>query len=275
MMDFLTFCRVQGILIDHLPLMGEWKRYPTEDHPRSRNGAVKYLGTHGFAQNHALSTEVSLWQSEEKYDLKKQESISKLVQDAEREKLTRQKAAADKAAFILKNAQFAQHQYLKDKGFPDEHGYVFLSEGISLLVIPMRVKNALVGVQLIDPDGNKRFLFGQRTSNAEFIFDNKGPHIFCEGYATALSIRLALKNLKKRYTIHVCFSAGNMLKVSDGMQGHIVCDNDESKTGENTAKRIGLPFWISEIIGEDFNDFQRRLGLFKAGQSLTQSLKFG
>ena len=274
-MDFLTFCRVQGILIDHLPLMGEWKRYPTEDHPRSRNGAVKYLGTHGFAQNHALSTEVSLWQSEEKYDLKKQESISKLVQDAEREKLTRQKAAADKAAFILKNAQFAQHQYLKDKGFPDEHGYVFLSEGISLLVIPMRVKNALVGVQLIDPDGNKRFLFGQRTSNAEFIFDNKGPHIFCEGYATALSIRLALKNLKKRYTIHVCFSAGNMLKVSDGMQGHIVCDNDESKTGENTAKRIGLPFWISEIIGEDFNDFQRRLGLFKAGQSLTQSLKFG
>ena len=274
-MDFLTFCRVQGILIDHLPLMGEWKRYPTEDHPRSRNGAVKYLGTHGFAQNHALSTEVSLWQSEEKYDLKKQESISKLVQDAEREKLTRQKAAADKAAFILKNAQFAQHQYLKDKGFPDEHGYVFLSEGISLLVIPMRVKNALVGVQLIDPDGNKRFLFGQRTSNAEFIFDNKGPHIFCEGYATALSIRLALKNLKKRYTIHVCFSAGNMLKVSDGMEGHIVADNDESKTGENTAKRIGLPFWISEIIGEDFNDFQRRLGLFKAGQSLTQSLKFG
>ena len=274
-MDFLTFCRVQGILIDHLPLMGEWKRYPTEDHPRSRNGAVKYLGTHGFAQNHATSTEVSLWQSEEKYDLKKQESISKAVQDAEQDKVKRQKEAADKAAFILKNSQFCQHQYLKDKGFPDEHGYVFIKEGIPSLVIPMRVKNSLVGVQLIDPDGNKKFLFGQRTSNAEFIFDNKGPHIFCEGYATALSIRMALKNLKKRYTIHVCFSAGNMLKVSDGMEGHIVADNDESKTGENTAKRIGLPFWISEVIGEDFNDFQRRIGLFRAGQSLTQSLKFG
>lgn len=274
-MDFLAFCRVQGILIDHLPLMGEWKRYPTEDHPRSRNGAVKYLGTHGFAQNHATSTEVSLWQSEEKYDIKKQESISKAVQDAERDKLKRQKEAADKAAFILKNSQFAQHQYLKDKGFPDEHGYVFMKEGVPLLVIPMRVKNALVGVQLIDPDGNKKFLFGQRTSNAEFIFDNKGPHIFCEGYATALSIRMALKNLKKRYTIHVCFSAGNMLKVSDGMQGHIVADNDESKTGENTAKRIGLPFWISEIEGFDFNDHHKYFGLFKAGISLTQSLKFG
>jgi len=137
------------------------------------------------------------------------------------------------------------------------------------------VKNSLVGVQLIDPDGNKRFLFGQRTSNAEFIFDNKGPHIFCEGYATALSIRLALKNLKKRYTIHVCFSAGNMLKVSDGMEGHIVADNDVSKTGETTAKRIGLPFWISEMIEEDFNDFQKRVGIFRAGQSLTQSLKLG
>jgi putative DNA primase/helicase len=147
-----------------------------------------------------------------------------------------------------------------------------MKEGVPLLVIPMRVKNALVGVQLIDPDGNKKFLFGQRTSNAEFIFDNKGPHIFCEGYATALSIRMALKNLKKRYTIHVCFSAGNMLKVSDGMQGHIVADNDESKTGENTAKRIGLPFWISEIEGFDFNDHHKYFGLFKASQSLIKIL---
>ena len=60
-MDFITFARSHGIIINELPPVGVWKRYKTEDHPKKRNGAVKFMGTHGFVQNHATSTVVSLW----------------------------------------------------------------------------------------------------------------------------------------------------------------------------------------------------------------------
>ena len=63
MSDFLSFCRDHGIIIESLPQQyGVWKRYPTVDHPRKRNGAVKWLETHGFVQNHALMSEPALWQ---------------------------------------------------------------------------------------------------------------------------------------------------------------------------------------------------------------------
>jgi putative DNA primase/helicase len=117
-------------------------------------------------------------------------------------------------------------------------------------------------------------LFGQRTSNAEFIWDNKGPHVLCEGYATGLSIRAAMKALKRRYTLHVCFSAGNMEKIAASLQGgFLVADNDASQTGLNTAKKIGWPFWMSDITGEDFNDFHQRVGLFKSSQSLGKIIR--
>ena len=38
--------------------------------------------------------------------------------------------------------------------------------------------------------------------------------IFCEGYATGLSIRAAMRAIKMRYTIYICFSAGNMKEVA-------------------------------------------------------------
>ena len=63
-MNFLNFCAAHGILLDHYPPVGVWKRYPTEDKPRKRNGAVKFMGDHGFVQNHATDVEVSVWKSD-------------------------------------------------------------------------------------------------------------------------------------------------------------------------------------------------------------------
>ena len=60
-MDFIQFARSHGIIINELPPVGVWKRYRTEDHPKKKNGSVKYLVTHGFVQNHALSTVTALW----------------------------------------------------------------------------------------------------------------------------------------------------------------------------------------------------------------------
>lgn len=270
-MDFISFCQAHGIIINSPPPVGVWKRFPTQDHPKKRNGAVKYMGTHAYVQNHATDTEVSIWRGEAQQH--QQRDFKALAEKAERERLAMQREAVSKAAAILNQCQIGNHAYLKAKGFPDEGGNVMVSEGKQTLVIPMRVGSSLVGCQLIDEEGNKRFLYGQRTSGAEFCFNNKGPHIVCEGYATALSVRAALKAMKRRYTIHVCFSAGNMKKVAATIEsGLVIADNDESGTGERTAKEIGWPYWMSDVVGEDANDMHQRLGLFKFSQSLVKSL---
>lgn len=272
MTDFIAFARAHGILIDHLPPIGVWRRYPTEDHQRKRNGAVKFMGTHGFVQNWAMNTEVEVWRGDASasVDMNK---IRRNAQQAERRRIEQQEAAAKKAGWIMHQCQTGHHPYLEAKGFKDEQGNVWKTGGGLVLVIPMRVGHRLVGCQFIREDGEKKFLFGQRTSEASFVFDNKGPHILCEGYATGLSIRAAMKALKRRYTLHICFSAGNMVKVAATLpRGFVVADNDESKAGEDAAKRIGWPYWMPPEVGMDANDLHRRDGLFKFSQSLNKAM---
>jgi putative DNA primase/helicase len=189
---------------------------------------------------------------------------------AEQDVKQRQADAIKRAVGMLNNSVIQTHPYLVNKGFPDEEGHVFFQGGDPVLLIPMRVGKSLVGVQQIDREGTKRFLYGQKTAGATFTFDNKGVNIVCEGYATALSVRLALKHMKMRYTIHVCFSAGNMVRVAGGLQhGLVIADNDQSGTGQQAAAEIGWPVWMSDVCGEDANDFHQRVGLFGLTQSLT------
>ena len=272
-MEFISFCRAHGILIDIPPPIGVWRRYPTDDHPRKRNGAVKFMGDHGFVQNHATDTEVSLWQTETpvKIDRKK---IARDMREADAKRLADQADAVKRAAFILSQTVLGKHEYLNAKGFEGAEDMIWGHEGKKTLVVPMRVDGHLVGCQLIESDGSKKFLYGQRTSNAELIIDNKGVHILCEGYATALSIQAALKKMSRRYTIHVCFSAGNMKKVAQGLpDGLLIADNDKSGTGERVAKEIGWKYWMSDVVGEDANDTHQRLGVLRFGLSLVRSLK--
>jgi putative DNA primase/helicase len=272
-MQLLDFCRLHGVIVDREPPIGLWKRYPTQDKPTHRNGAVKYMGTHAFIQNHATMTEIEVWHAEGDSAMDPNKA-RKLVEAAHRDIREKQEKAAQKAGFILHQCQIGYHPYLEKKGFKEEQGNIWKKDDELLLVIPMRVGHRLVGCQLIDSEGGKRFLGGQRTSNATFTFDNKGAHILVEGYATALSVKEALKALKKRYTLHVCFSAGNLAKVASTLpSGFVVCDNDASRTGENTAIKTGFPYWMSDTVGEDFNDFHQRVGLFRASQSLSKVIR--
>jgi len=268
MMDFVQFARLHGVLIDSLPPVGVWRRLKTEDKPGHRNGAVKYMGTHGFVQNHATMTEVALWRNESDSPVAVQQ-VQRIAQQAARETAQAQQRAAEKAAWILAQCTTKPHPYIAAKGFPDEPVNVWDREDGPVMVIPMWIAGKVAGCQLITEAGDKKFLSGQRTGHAEFIFANRGPHILCEGYATALSIRHALRNLKRPYTLHVTFSAGNMVKVASGLPGgFIVADNDASATGERVAKEIGWPYWMSDRVGEDANDFFLRRGLFALAQGL-------
>ena len=270
-MDFLNFCAAHGIIINHLPPIGVWKRYPTTDHPKKRNGAVKFMGDHAFVQNHATDTDVSVWNTDAPVNIDSAK-IARMAREAEDAKRKAQWEAAAKAKEIIAQTKLAKHEYLKAKGFPDEWGKVLVKDGEQILVVPMWIDGNLVGCQLIKEDGSKKFLFGQRTANAEFCIDNRGVDILCEGYATALSAQRAMKSLKRPYTIHVCFSAGNMKKIAEGKRGLVLADNDASGTGERVAKEIGWPYWMSDVLGEDANDYLMRVGLFKFSQSLTPLL---
>lgn len=184
-----------------------------------------------------------------------------------------QQQAARKGAWIMHQCVQEQHAYLDSKGYPDLKGAVWRpSPEQNLLCIPMRVDGALVGIQMIDRFGSKKYLTGQRTSEAEYVIDNSGTgakHFYVEGYATGLSLRDCLKSMSMRYVIHVTFSAGNLVKVAAKHgTGLVIADQDASGTGQKAGAATGLPVFLPPTEGQDFNDLHRATSTFRAAQAL-------
>ena len=97
-MDFIEFCRDCGIVIDTLPPYGVWRRYPTVDHPRKRNGAVKWMESHGFVQNHAVMSEPRRWVRNERTE--RPLSQDEIRQARERAQIQKRKEQNERAAAI-------------------------------------------------------------------------------------------------------------------------------------------------------------------------------
>jgi putative DNA primase/helicase len=260
-LDFVAFCRSVGILIDSLPPIGRWKRYPTEDHPRKRNGAVKFMGDRGVVQNHATMQDVAIWHTDTPAVVIDRAFIRREAK-RERERIAAgRKEAAQKAQAMLKAASLSTHPYLAAKGFPEMQGLV--SEG--RLLVPMHVDTRVVGLQVIAEDGSKKFLHGQQSGGATYAI-GKGIKLWCEGYATGLSVHAAAHAARIKAMVVVTFSAHNLRDLA--RDGFVIADNDVSGTGEAAAKATGLPYWLSERCPEDFNDYMRRVGLFGASQAV-------
>jgi putative DNA primase/helicase len=279
MMYFQDFACAHGIQIDRLQDDGKWHRVPTQAHPKKKNGAYRYCTTHGHIQDHAQHLEPILWTPDADQIAKIDHvGIAKRAKAASDEIRAGQDAAAKRAAWIMHQCQQEPHPYLESKGFPEELINVWEDEkaGDRKMVVPMRYNGQIVGAQTISdkPGFEKRFLFGQRTSGTSYVIDNKGPHWYCEGYATGLSVRAALKASKARYTLVICFSASNLLKLAK--QGFVVADHDhpsqvapnEGGMGVKVATETGLPFWSAGKPGYDFNDYAREAGIFRASQEL-------
>lgn len=281
-MDIITYAKGHGVIIEQLVEDGRWHRVRTTDKPGKKNGAYMSRGTYGFVQNHATMPEADMWKPDA-HELAQVDhaAMARRQKEAADQIKREQEAAAKRAGWILQNCQKTTHRYLQYKGFPEELGNVWFDEKhqVNKLCIPMFVDRRVVGLQTIsDGEGfEKRFLYGQRTSEAVYVIDNRGPKVFAEGYVTALSVRAALQALKVRYTLFVCFSAANMKKIAANHgEGIVIGDYDKPSEhvphaggmGLKVCQDIGLPFWTSREVGVDFNDFCRRDGLFKASQAL-------
>ena len=222
------------------------------------------------------------WRDDEKHarpsqaalEARRREALERqTIEGQERERVAQE--AARKAAWIMQQTKLEQHAYLHSKGWPDARGAVWWAgDDQNLLCIPMRIGDGLVGVQMIDRKGEKRYLSGQRTSEAEYVISNNGRGAkdwFCEGYATGLSLRDCLNALRMRYRIHVTFSASNLVKVAQKYgDGYVVADRDESQTGERAAQKTGLPYFLPEH--GDFNDLHKKAGIFSASQTIRKWL---
>ena len=269
-MRFEDFARVHGLILNSLQL-DRWIPTPTEDHPRSSNGRYKFLGNVGWVQNWATMDKPATWFAEGHTIDSPQ--IKKSIDDSKARQIESAERASKKAGWILHQTELKSHPYLVAKGFPEEQGNVWVKDGKEILVIPMRIDGRIVGVQLINDEGDKKFLHGQTTKGASFCMNAKGIPIFCEGYATALSIRECMKASNIKYAIYVCFSASNMKHIARTVGGgFIVADNDPNCIGEKTAKETGKPYWLSETVGDDFNDYHQRIGTFRASQNLKKTL---
>jgi putative DNA primase/helicase len=270
-MIFEDFAKMHGLIIQGLE-SHKWISTPTEDHPRSKNGRYKFLGDVGWVQNWATMDKPEIWRLEGEF--KPNPQFTKARDESNRQRIELANKASSKAGWIMHQTELKNHPYLVKKGFADMLMPVWdTPEGGGKLVVAMRRDGKIVGCQLISEEGDKKFLYGQTSKGATFTMDAKGIHIFCEGFATGLSIQAVMRANKMRYTIHVCFSAGNMKEVARGFpNGIIIADNDNSGVGESVAKDAGKPYWLSDTVGEDFNDYHIRVGLFQASQSLKKFL---
>lgn len=201
-------------------------------------------------------------------------AAERLTQEGQ-ERIRLARAASLKAEWILSQCRRERHTYLDSKGFTEQEGLVWwAADDTNLLVIPMHVGRNLVGVQLIDRTGGKKYLSGQVTSKAEYCID--GGHQgasdwWVEGYASGLSLQACLHALKLRYRIHITFSAGNLKRMAHS--GYVVADNDASNTGALAAQATSLPYFLPPGVGCDINDMHQRDGTFKTSQALGRWLR--
>ena len=281
MSDFLNFAAERGLEIRHLD-MNRWARCPTVDHPNKRNGAYFFAGDFGHVQNWAIMEKPDTWQENKPRTPYQQQELHSRMEASRKayalERAEGQRKAANKAKWILSHCSLEQHAYLDSKGFPKLQGNVWKpsEDQQPILVIPMFFDGKLCGCQLIGVDGSKKFLTGQRTNDAVFTFDGRGQEYLCEGFATALSVKAVLNALKRPYTIKACFSAGNLGRVAKAHPAaFVIADNDQSGTGQRVAAESGLKWWMPPDVGQDFNDFHKELGTFKASQILRKHLDAG
>jgi len=277
-MDFRSFARTNGVEIKDLRADDRIHRCPTTEHPASRNGAFFFDGYRGWVQNWETGEPLIWWNDPNakpwNESEKREWALRRRV--AEDEKSKGHAMAARKASMLITSATKDTHPYLKAKGLVDVQALIGQA---GELLVPMRDfrDNALLGIQtirLVDNEWEKKMLPAMRAKGAVLRIGPQGAQevFFCEGYATGLSIGIALQLLRLSAVVVACFSATNMTHVANNMTGKrfVFADNDASRTGEKAALATGLPWCMSDVQGEDANDMHVRAGVMAVAKKLME-----
>jgi putative DNA primase/helicase len=147
------------------------------------------------------------------------------------------------------------------------------------LIVPMRdTAGQLHSLQTIQPDGDKRFLYGGRVNGCYHSIGKKPVDVLivCEGYATGASIHEATG-----YPVVVAFNAGNLKAVALALRAKypdlkiIIAADDDHQTEGNpgmtkaqaAAQAVGAAVAVPTFPAgrpdkaTDFNDLHQLAGL--------------
>ena len=282
-------CRAAGIAVPNFaPSPGQTKRVRVDGkNAGNLSGAVKIDddGRGGVATNFVIHTSIRFW------DGKPTGSAAPPVQrdqDKERREAEEQRQVMEACRRILKACEQAQHPYLARKGFQEEIGLVIddprpmmphndLGEAMAralpetdgpLLVVPGWIGSNVMTLQFITAEGSKKNLLRGKMSGASHRIATGRETWVCEGIATAMTVRAALRLLGRSATVLSAFSASNVGKVASGIRGAIVAaDHDKpldqlngKGTGEFYAEGSGCVWTQPPMLG-DFNDLHQAEGL--------------
>jgi len=224
------------------------------------------------------------------------EKIARNVKREQERKREQSAKAMRIAGELVRAAKPSTHAYLDRKGFPDERALVIDADCVRsiagdylapegakhAIVIPARSGVLVKSVQLIWEDGTKKFLFGGEISGTSHRIASGAETWLCEGYATGLSLRAALKGLKRSVTVLCCFSASNLCLVAKSIKGRafIAADNDKPLpqfggigAGEHYAVHSGKPYIMPPVIGFDINDMHCRDGIYAVQKVILDLLR--
>ena len=206
--------------------------------------------------------------------------VEKMKKEREADETIRHEQARENADRIWGAAVAAtdDHPYLKTKGV-QSHG---LREHEGMLLVPMSDGAGLCSLQMIGPDGNKRFLTGGRVQGCHFIIGTlarakkTGKLCIAEGFATAATI-----NEATGLPVVVAFNAGNLKAVTLAVHMRlprlrlIICADDDAGTEGNPGITrateaahagdgiVAIPDFSVDRPQDatDFNDMAKRFGM--------------
>lgn len=244
MTDFAAFLRALGLRPGTIAADGRWRRCPTEDHPKKRNGAYKLAtdGRVGFAQNWASMTEPEVWWAERETGLPRPDPEALNRAWAEQRRKTAEAVRAARAFYDGCASLRGGHPYLEAHGLGmdgctglrvDRHGW---------LVVPAMRDGHLLSVQRIAPDGEKRFWTGAPVAGTSYRITHPNRRgtvtVLCEGLATGLACYAACMTVLQ---VIVAWNAGNLARTPEQPTGLVVvaADNDH-ETAHRTGKNPGL-----------------------------------
>ncbi|PPK77296.1 putative DNA primase/helicase [Methylobacter tundripaludum] len=192
--------------------------------------------------------------------------LEQIKADRERRQIEQQDRhndAADKARFIWSNAisvkDQTQHPYLIKKNVQPHSARLYRDDA---LVIPIYDENkSLINLQMIQPDGTKRFLSGGRKKGCFAVIGKPDAGCLiqvCEGWATGAS----LNESTGHFTV-VALDAGNLELVALAFRQFypvsqiVICgDNDPVgvKAAIAAAVAVGGKYLLPATVGHDWND---------------------
>lgn len=286
-MTFSEFAAAHGLMLNpsrgHPVPDGRIHRVPTEDKPRAQNGAYQFHGEWGWVQDWGVHERIQVWRSQDSRKMDRADRERAAAKAAlRRAEIERDARRASKLAERrLADTELAKHPYLAAKGFPDE---LALVDAKGFLLVPMRPFQSyeqIAGVQQISADGTKLFTTGMSARGAAFVIGNdKSETWLCEGFATGLTLRAALRTIYRPARVICCFSAANMVFVSRMVHGtkFVFVDHDRinkrtgTRAGMSAAELIGAPWCQSPVEGEDANDLMLRAGIGAVADLMRQAI---